>query len=173
MKTLIVNLFGGPGAGKSTTRAGLFHLLKLDGASCEEVVEWIKYKVYEESTYVMTDQLYVFAKQRKWLRHMLGKVEIVITDSPILLSAIYDKEGDSDFYLNKFNEFDNLNFYINRVKPYNPVGRYQDEKGAKRVDETVLNFLSYNDIPFYTVDGDKNAPEFIKKYIDIYRGWPV
>ena len=29
LKPLIVNLFGGSGAGKSTTRAGVFNLLKL------------------------------------------------------------------------------------------------------------------------------------------------
>lgn len=38
-KTLLVNLFGGPGTGKSTTRAGLFNTLKLTGVNSEEVPE--------------------------------------------------------------------------------------------------------------------------------------
>lgn len=45
----VINLFGGPGAGKSTTRAGLFHLMKLHGMNCEEFLEWVKQKTRQSS----------------------------------------------------------------------------------------------------------------------------
>ena len=39
---IVVNLFAGPGSGKSTTCAGLFSKLKLAGIYCEMVLEYAK-----------------------------------------------------------------------------------------------------------------------------------
>ena len=44
---LVINLFGGAGAGKPTTRAGLFFILKSRGRVCEEAPERI-FKMIEE-----------------------------------------------------------------------------------------------------------------------------
>ena len=162
--TLIVNIFGGPGAGKSTTRAALFAKLKLAGYNCEEAVEWCKAKVYERNPYVFTDQLYIFAKQRKSLLQVLNDVDIIVTDSPILLSALYDSAQDvvhKNLFLYEFNKFNNLNVLINRVKPYSQVGRFQDEEGARKVDKEMLEFLVNNELPFHIVNGDEQAPETI------------
>lgn len=43
--TIIVNLFAGPGAGKSTGAAYIFSKLKLAGIDCEYVSEFAKDKV--------------------------------------------------------------------------------------------------------------------------------
>ena len=40
--TLIINLIGGPGSGKSTTAAGLFYKLKQMGIDCEMALEFAK-----------------------------------------------------------------------------------------------------------------------------------
>ena len=45
---LCVNLFGGPGIGKSTTAAGVFNLLKLHGIETELITEFAKDLVWEE-----------------------------------------------------------------------------------------------------------------------------
>ena len=47
----IINLYGGPGVGKSTTAAGLFYKMKIAGYSCELAYEWIKLKVYENKRF--------------------------------------------------------------------------------------------------------------------------
>ena len=39
---IVVNLFGGPGCGKSTTAAWLFNQLKERGINCEYVTEFPK-----------------------------------------------------------------------------------------------------------------------------------
>ena len=36
-KTKVINMFGGSGIGKSTTAAGLFHQMDLDGKNVEPV----------------------------------------------------------------------------------------------------------------------------------------
>ena len=42
MKTKVLNLYGGPGVGKSTGAAYIFSMLKLAGINCELVREYAK-----------------------------------------------------------------------------------------------------------------------------------
>ena len=44
----VINLFGGPGCGKSTTAADLFARMKLRGLSVELVTEYAKDVVWDE-----------------------------------------------------------------------------------------------------------------------------
>ena len=54
---IVVNLFAGPGSGKSTTCAGVFSKLKLIGINCEMALEYAKDKVWENSLDVLNDQI--------------------------------------------------------------------------------------------------------------------
>ena len=162
--TLVVNILGGPGSGKSTTRAALFSKLKLLGYTCEESIEWCKAKVYEKNPYVFKDQLYIFSKQRKSILQMLNDVDIIVTDSPIILSALYEIPYDAahaELYKYEFSRFNNLNIILNRVKPYNPVGRHQTEAEAEGVDKILRQMLDNMGLRCYNVDGDENAPNVI------------
>jgi tRNA uridine 5-carbamoylmethylation protein Kti12 len=87
--TLVVNLFGGPGCGKSTTSAGLFHDMKKKSLNVELVTEYAKELVWSDSISAMSDQLYLLANQNRRLDRLVGKVDYVITDAPLLLSAYY------------------------------------------------------------------------------------
>ena len=60
-----------------------------------------------------------------------------------------------------FNTYDNLNFFINRKKPYNPVGRNQTEEEAKEIDERIKTFCQQHDISYLIKDGTELG------YIDI------
>lgn len=61
---LVVNLFGAPGAGKSTGAAYIFSKLKMAGINAELVTEFAKDKVWEESKAVFENQAYIFGKQQ-------------------------------------------------------------------------------------------------------------
>lgn len=159
----IINLYGGPGSGKSTTAAGLFNLLKLNGIKAEMSLEYAKDCVWEERTKLLEDQLYIFAKQhRRLLRLKTHKLEYVITDSPLLLSLIYGK-GESqafkDLVKERFYNFDNLNIFLRRVKPYSFYGRGQSEGEAKELDVEILDMLQT--IPYQEIIGDEFAPSRI------------
>ena len=54
-KTVIVNLYGAPGAGKSTGSAYIFGQLKMNNISVELVREFVKDKIYEKSEGVFND----------------------------------------------------------------------------------------------------------------------
>ena len=89
---LVVNLFGAPSAGKSTGAAYVFSQLKLRNINAELVTEYAKDKVWEESVEVFKNQAYIFGKQYFRISRVDGKVDVVVTDSPILLSAYYNND---------------------------------------------------------------------------------
>lgn len=169
--TKIINLFGGPGSGKSTTAAGLFYLMKLHGKSVELVTEFAKRLVWENRTGTLKNQqAYVHAKQLHYLDNVVGKVDFIVTDSPTLLSAIYAPKdyvpAFSDFVRQQFALYDNLNVFVHRMKKYVPVGRTQTAEEAGRIDSEIHSYLERWQIPYIGVPGDKDAPAFIAGYLE-------
>lgn len=161
---VVINLFGGPGSGKSTTRAGLFYLMKLAGFKVEEAPEWIKHKVYEGTPYPFTDQLYTFAKQHKLLKELDGKVDYCITDSPLLLSLIYGSDHTAafdDLIHETFDSYSNINIFIDRVKPYAAYGRHQTEDEAREKDREILDILRNRKDRIIHIPGNELAPSRI------------
>ena len=138
-EALIVNLFAGPGAGKSTLAAHAFSLLKYEGINCELVTEYAKTRVWKEDHNTLKDQIYVFAKQRHKLIYLKNKVDVVITDSPILLSLVYGDTSDSFkvVVIQEHLALRNLNIWVDRVKPYKTDGRNQNEDEALSIDNAL------------------------------------
>lgn len=166
MNTLVINLFGGPGTGKSTGAAYIFSQLKLKGYDCELVTEFAKDKVWENNKEVFKNQFYITGKQSFKISRCNGKVDIIITDSPILLGAIYeDSKKFKAAVLEEFNKYRNLNFFIIRQKEYNPNGRNQTEEEAKLIDEKILNYLNENKVNYTLCLGDISGYDFIVDYI--------
>ena len=155
--TLVINLFAGPGAGKSTLAATIFSKLKTKGISCELALEFAKDLVWEQRFETIKDQIYIFGKQYHRLHRLLGKVEVIITDSPILLSSIYDEEKRKELenlILSEFRRMNTLNFFIIRNKPYDTKGRYQTEKESIKKDKEILEYLKLKDIQYYSIFGN-------------------
>lgn len=162
--TLVINLVGGPGSGKSTTAAGVFYELKQMGVNCELITEYAKDKTWEGSQSTLSDQLYVFGKQHHRMFPKIGQVDVIITDSPLILSLIYGnhmKDSFKTLVKETFDDFWNMNYYIVRKKPYNPSGRNQTEEEAKAIDVITRNVLKENNIPFTEINGDRDAAKII------------
>lgn len=165
-KPIVINLLGGPCTGKSTLAAELFSSLKKLGVECELVMEYAKDKVWEESFHTLDNQIYVFGKQLHRMWRLNGKVDVIVTDSPLLLSMLYDKKKSKTLkklVIEQYNEFDNLTYFIERNFEYNENGRYQSEDEAKDLDKRLLKMLNLNDIDFWVV---KNNDDTKDKIID-------
>ena len=148
---IVINLFAGPGVGKSTTAARVFSELKLRGINCEMALEFAKDKVWEESFKTMDDQIYIFGKQFHKIWRLKDKVDVIICDSPLPISIVYDKENSQPFHalvMEQFNKFVNFNYLLKRGDGYQTEGRLQTEEEAKEVDETVKRVLDENEIEY-------------------------
>jgi adenylate kinase family enzyme len=168
--TKIINLFGGPGSGKSTTAARLFSEMKLEGYNVELVTEFAKQLTWQKRHNILeNNQAYVHAKQLHYLDSVVGQVDYIVTDSPTLLSAIYMPPryppSFEEFVQDIFFEYDNINFIINRVKDYNPIGRNQTEAEAKVIDNAIKCYLIEIGTTFKEIDGNKNAATEILNYV--------
>jgi hypothetical protein len=150
-----INLFGGPGTGKSTISPWLFSELKHRRVPIEFAPEYIKHWVYSGHEVKDFDQVYLFAKQQQAeLRFLNNGVKNVITDSPCLLPHIYATlspyEGnkwvaDTLFTLHWKYEamFPSFNIFLQRNPDpavYNPEGRFQDFEGAKQADDLIMQY---------------------------------
>jgi hypothetical protein len=164
MKTLILNLYGGPGTGKSTTAAGVFHQLKLLGVNCEMASEWAKEKVWAGEEVTLNNQLYVFGKQYHRIWRLLGKVDIVVTDSPLLLSVLYYKDENpyfTEMVAFEYSRLNNLDVLLGRVKKYNPAGRLQSEEKAKHLDVAIKEILDSINPTYINIPADASAVQEI------------
>lgn len=161
---LVVNLFGAPGTGKSTTASGLFYHLKNKGVNAELAGEYAKDLVWSDRDSTLKDQIYVFGKQHHRLFRLKDKVDVIIADSPVLLAASY-AEGYPECFTQTikwaFNEFDNLNYLLQRVKPYNPKGRYQTEEESDQKYYAIRDLLDSSFIDYTCLDADWEAVEII------------
>lgn len=159
MNTKIVNLYGGPGTGKSTLAALVFARLKMDGKSVELVTEFAKDLVWEGRSFTLENQLYVLAKQHHRIHRLMGKVEYIVTDSPILLSIIYAKDATrlfEQFILELNSRMDTRNFLLQRAdRPYDSAGRNQTLEEAIEIDKDIEALLYQN-----SIDWCEPRPEF-------------
>lgn len=155
-KTLVVNLFSGPGCGKSTIAAGIFCALKFNNINCELVPEFAKDLVWENRKEALEDQIYVFGKQHHRIFRLLNQVDVIITDSPLLLTPIYDAEKRNSLEalaIEEHNKLWSYNVFLRRMKKFNPKGRLHNEEEARQLDRNVLDLLDKYDQLYEVFDG--------------------
>lgn len=157
----VINLFAGPGTGKSTNAAYIFAKLKEAGINCEYVQEYAKDKTWEEHTKALSCQPYVTGKQFWRLFKLRDQVQLVVTDSPMILGTMYQGWGCSPDWekgvVHQFKMFDNINIFLVRntdKHPYNPKGRNQSEDQAVEIDRKTRLMLETHSIPFHEIKVD-------------------
>lgn len=174
-ETLVVNMFGAPGTGKSTMASHIFSLLKWNNIDCEIVNEVAKEKVWEDSHYLLENQLLITAKQYHRLWRLNGKVDVIVTDSPLLLGTVYSQKEPELFkplVVSYFKRFNNLNFFLKRIKPFHQNGRLQTERESDTLSRKIyLLFKLHCDRErSYVFDSTEEKAEEIYKLIVSHTG---
>ena len=180
IKTKIINLFGGPGIGKSTQAAGLYAMMKRNGMSVELTSEFPKVIAWEKNHSAIRDQLYITANQHRNISRLYGQVEYIIIDSPILFGLVYKGRygdgypenlyGDSfdNFIIDLFKKYDNINILLHRNDAvFQKEGRFQNLKGSKYIDNDINELLKTNNVDFHEYKVDYNTVN--KIYKDFFR----
>lgn len=172
---LNINIFAGPGVGKSTVGPGLFNKMKKKGLKVEFVSEYAKDLTYGKDYVKLKDQLLVFANQfHRYFRLIDHNIDYLIHESPSLMSLAYFTETD----LIKEKEFKNLvtsifkntktiNIFLERNPEYQyqSFGRSQSLEEAKELDFSILKLLIDNDIHFHKILSDEYAEDKILELI--------
>ena len=154
-KPLIINFIGEPGAGKSWASWYISAKLKQNGFKVEYLPEFAKSKLYEHSEKVFTCEPYIFGKQLYKMHSMSDEVDIIVTDSPIILPHFYEKDEQAKELLKQlelyhFNQFNNLNICLMRDHDYKQEGRFQTEDQAEQLHDEMMHFLMLNNIDYYS-----------------------
>src|SRR5574343_59122 len=148
--TVVVNLIGGPGCGKSTVAAEVFSSLKKKGISTELVTEYVKDIVYDNNTMELRDQLLISAQQNHRLMRLRDQVQYIICDASLLNGVIYNKFNNhkdeilDSLLVDRFNSYKNVSFLLPRPEIYSPLGRSQSLYEAKKIDDLFLEYFSSN-----------------------------
>jgi len=171
-QTKVINLFGGPCVGKSVLAAELFYNVKKKHIKAELVREYIKDWAWEHRKVGQYDQIYIAGKQCRRESMLYGKVDIIVTDSPILLSPFYqDYYSQIDIIkpsILKFIDYAKTtgvkyyNYYIKRETKYDAEGRYETEDQAKTLDVALERWLRDHGIGFTVVKGSEKAEDILK-----------
>lgn len=166
----IINLFGGPGAGKTTLAAAIFHSLKVLHLNAEIISEFPKDMIVEQNAQSLENQFYITANQGYRIWCAAKVYDYVIVDSPILLGAIYNKNQNIAMEFNAFllkyhNEFDNINIFLKRAKNliHRMSGRVHDIEEAIRKDKEIRDFLDNNNLPYFALS--RLDPNIVQKII--------
>lgn len=165
-RTIVINAFGGPGAGKTTACLHIASQLKKRGFSAEYVQEYAKELTWDKN-FEMLDgspqhQKLIFAEQSKRLNRLVGKVDFVVTDAPLLLNSVYldpsysKKQDYEKAVMERFQKYDNFCFVVGRDTSYfETIGRTQNLEESIQKDNEIVQLLKDNQVYFKTYSHDE------------------
>ena len=163
---VVINLWGAPGSGKSTAAANLFSRLKSIGVNAELVTEFAKDLTWEDRECAIKNQLYVSGNQAFRVSRLEGKVDVVITDSPIPSGLLYlsaeKKELFRPVLYDEYFKYDNVNFLMIRVTPYDNNGRGQTENESDKIgNELISEVTIFLPCPIYRISNNQEGLNYL------------
>ena len=177
-KTFLINFISGPAVGKSLMSAALYVDLKRKNYVAEYVQEVAKKLVWTKNFRILNNQYTISELQYMAIKDLLGEVDFIITDGPLVHGLYYNAYNKQNVSSKKktreaihqwMAEFHNINIFLERGDyPYETYGRYQKESEAKEIDTILKNILDENNIPYLSIQSDiDNIPKIIE-YIQSY-----
>lgn len=176
-----IGICGPPGAGKSTTAAGLFYACKRKGIKIELVQEFVREELNKGFQLEgLGDQLRIYVKQKEREDIIPDTIDVLVTDSPIYLSLYYALDYARK---NGYNRSENILFLLEqifkerkrydilimlkRTKPFvNDGTRYQTEAESDKIYDELLTLFSLLGIGVLMLDDSDDVVDKIMKLIE-------
>ena len=174
---VVINGYGGPGAGKSTACMEITALKKA-GYGAEYVQEYAKELVYDKNIEMLDgsakNQFEILKEQTRRVDRLYDQVDFIVTDSPILLNEIYNKELTPEYrdIVGKIqNSYSNFSFFIERdVSNFEEEGRIHNLAESIQKDQEIRDMLLDNDIKYKTYNHE-NINEIVNDAINYYESY--
>ena len=151
--TLIINFYAGASAGKTTCAWLVAGELKKRNIVTEYVSEYAKELAWDGRRDLLdgsfNNQLKILNEQNNRIQRLIGKVDVIVTDSPILLGYMYAKERKDELLSiakSHYESNNNFNLFIKRGEHYEQEGRLHTLQESIEVDNNTLKFLKDNEI---------------------------
>lgn len=175
-KTIVINLFGASGVGKSTTAAAVYAELKMCGIHSELIREYVKGWAHAGNIPNGYDQVYLFGKQARFESQLYGKVDVLVTDSPLLICGFYEhwhlKRELSTPSVHNFIKYAEengviyLNFWLENYIHFDPRARFEDEASSKAIHSEMKQWLIGQGLNLIKVGvPDRERAAFIVDYL--------
>ena len=172
---IVINGYGGPGAGKSTACLEITAALKKEGYNAEYVQEYAKELVYEKDMEMLDGspehQYEILKEQTRRMDRLYDQVDFIVTDSPIMLNTIYNKQLTAEYesLVNELQgEYINYSFFMERdASNFEEEGRIHNLTESIEKDNEIKDMLQKNEIKYKTYNHE-NVNEIVSDAIDFY-----
>lgn len=159
----LINIFGGPGVGKSVLAAELYIQFSKKNICSEYVGEFAKELVWSKRLELLSNQVYVTSGQIAKMAP-LGQCHVVITDSPVLLGLAYSSKealGEVNSLIANFRKWKIdkkicvKNIYLKRDREkFEQNGRIHNLQESIEKDNQIMQLLVDNNIDFKIVSNE-------------------
>lgn len=158
----VINLFGCPGAGKSTAAAYIFYRLKDAGLNCELCTEYAKDMVFDKNTIALKNQLYIAGNQSYRLDRLRNSgVQVVVTDAPLMLQTVYYRRNNCpepdmfEIIINNVNnDFDNMNYLLPVPDEVSSIGRIHDINDSYEIHRQIVDLFNRYNMSYTNIGTD-------------------
>ena len=172
---IVINGYGGPGAGKSTACMEITAALKKEGYNAEYVQEYAKELVYEKDMEMLDGspehQYEILKEQTRRMDRLYDQVDFIVTDSPVMLNTIYNKQLTPEYesLVNELQgEYINYSFFMERdASNFEEEGRIHNLTESIDKDNEIKDMLQKNEIKYKTYNHE-NVNEIVNDAIDFY-----
>ena len=172
---IVINGYGGPGAGKSTACMEITAALKKEGYNAEYVQEYAKELVYEKDMEMLDGspehQYEILKEQTRRMDRLYDQVDFIVTDSPVMLNTIYNKQLTPEYesLVNELQgQYINYSFFMERdVSNFEEEGRIHNLTESIEKDNEIKDMLQRNEIKYKTYNHE-NVNEIVNDAIDFY-----
>lgn len=175
---IVLNAYGGPGAGKSVACLDVCSALKKAGYTAEYVQEYAKELVYDKNMEMLNgtakNQFEILKEQTRRVDRLYDQVDFIVTDSPIMLNTIYNRELTPEYasMVHDLNEsYLNFSFFIERdASNFEEEGRIHNLQESIEKDTEITDMLQKNEIEYksysheMTEDIVNDAINMFKRY---------
>jgi len=178
-KMTVVNVLGGPGAGKSVLAAKMFAYLKQKGVNCEFVSEFAKDALYDGNLGQIIedgDQLYILGQQNRRISRLPAhNVDMVVTDGSLLITAFHANNDKAVFTtaVQEYNKYDNKNLFIEKGNfEFQKDGRFETEEESKEISNKMKKMLDILKVDYTTMVSQNlgsdsiDLPPEMKRWLD-------
>lgn len=158
-----INLYGSPSSGKTTLASQIFAEMKSKHHNIAYVQEYSKDLVYQgvDMRFLPeNERLLILAEQFRRENILKDKVDYIVTDSPMLLTAYYHQDPSKkedwsyakDIVLRHLDK-DEIHLWLEPVENFEVEGRSHNEDESLKISEELFDYLLSTGIKLTSIRG--------------------